>query len=205
MAKPDEFHSFQSPMNRTAASFQRLGWLGFWLQVLFGALPILMWIASVFFSPAQLTNRPVPWWTYLAYLCPIALIFTIYWCYRYTRLSPKLLDPELRPPRLEVIQLIRFGLLVNLTGMAFAIIVLLGQVTTLWFRISLLPTGSSTITTPLPGTTVVNSGAIILPLQMMGILAMVCTIAAEWVGTFISLILLYQVNQYRNSVPSYEE
>ncbi len=198
MVEPVEFYPSHSPMEQIASDFRRWGWLGFWLQILFGAVPLLMLFATLFFAPAQLTNRSLPWWSYLAYLCPFALIFTIYWFYRYTTLSQKLLDPHIRPPKSEVIRSLRLGLIVNLIGMGFAIIVALGQVTTLWVRMSMLPPGASTITTSTPGTVVMNQGAMVLPLQMMGIMAMVCTIAAGWIGIFISLALLYRVNQHRN-------
>lgn len=192
-------------MDPIATDFRRWGWLGLWLQLLFGAMPILMGFGSLFLTPTQFANRPIPWWTYLAYVCPLVLIFTIYWCYRYTCLSNQLRDPDLRPPKATVIRSIQIGLIVNLIGMAFAILVALGQVTTLWFRMSALPPGASTITTATPGTVVLNPGSLVLPLQVIGVLAMVCTIAATWIGVCISLILLLSVNRNRNSRAKLQE
>lgn len=180
-----------------AASFRWLGWLGFVLQALFGVIPIVVVITTALFSPLQ---RQVGFsfglWSAIA--CLGLLIFSIYWCFRYTVLARKLEDPDLRPAKSSVVQDVKWGLVVNLGIIAIAAIIAMFRVGQLTFTLLTLPQ-SATLITPNPvGTAVATPGAMIAPSNMIAIQAMVNAILAGLVGVVVSLLLLYQVGQHRN-------
>ena len=77
-----------STPQRLAKAFTRLGWIGFWLQVVLAALPIILMIYVLFFCPsASIQRRGMGLMEYMALLCLAILFFTTFWCYRYTRLG----------------------------------------------------------------------------------------------------------------------
>lgn len=68
----------------------------------------------------------------------------------------------------------------------------------LTFRMMTLPQGA-TVIAPQQAGTVMAPGALITPSHMIAIQAMVYAIAAGLVGVIVSLLLLHQVGQHRNS------
>jgi hypothetical protein len=83
--------------NRIASEFRIVGWIGFFLQLALGLIPIFIAVPVLFFGDSQrrMANR-YSMGTFFAYACLFVLLFTIYWCFRYTRLSKKIDDPCLR-------------------------------------------------------------------------------------------------------------
>jgi heme/copper-type cytochrome/quinol oxidase subunit 2 len=181
-----------------AQSFRWLGWIGLILQSLFGVIPILVLISSVLFRPQQSQWGGFSFGLWMAIACIIILIFSIYWCFRYTRLAHQLEHPDLRPPKAQVIRDLRLGLVANISTMAIAVLISLFRVGQLSFKMLTLPQGSTVIAPNQVGTTVAQ-GTIIAPSNMIAIQAMVNTIAAGLIGAIIALLLLYQVGQHRNS------
>ncbi|WP_026735124.1 DUF3611 family protein [Fischerella sp. PCC 9605] len=180
--------------NRIASEFRIVGWIGFFLQLALGLIPIFIAVPVLFFGDSQrrMANR-YSMGTFFAYACLFVLLFTIYWCFRYTRLSKKIDDPYLRPSKAEVIRDIWIGIIANVGGMIFAVIVMMTQVGLLLNRVLSLPQGASTIYTRVPGAAVATPGLPITPLQMMSMQAIVNAIAAELVGVIVALWLLYRI------------
>ncbi|MBE9200496.1 MULTISPECIES: DUF3611 family protein [unclassified Nodularia (in: cyanobacteria)] len=186
-----------SPTPRQIAhSLRWLGWIGFWLQALLGFIPILVVVASVLFSPGR-QRSGLSFGLGLAIACLVILLFSIYWCFRYTQLANKLESPNLRPAKSQVSQNLKLGLLANIGIMAIAVLIALSQVGTLTFKMLMMPQGSTMIT-PNQTATMVTQGAIITPSNMIAIQAMVNAIAAGLVGAIVALLLLYQVGQHRH-------
>ncbi|MFB2837688.1 DUF3611 family protein [Floridanema evergladense] len=182
-------------VGRIAKEMRVIGWAGFWLQLFFGFIPVGFAIFFLFLprNPNKLgSSGSVAF--FFGYASLIALIFTLYWCFRYTRIGQKLTNPEIRPSRAEVIRTLSIGLIVNLAGMIFAVIVALYQVNGLLAKLLSLPQGSSTLLTPTQGTAVL-ARVPITPLQMMGLQAVICAIAAQIIGLIVALWLLHRVNQ----------
>lgn len=159
-----------------------------------GSIPLFIAIPTLLFrgnSGRVGTQNSIG--VFFAYACLLALLFTIYWCFRYTRLSKKLDDPDLRPSRKEVTRDLWIGILANISGMIFAVIVLLTQVGLLLNRVLSLSQGAATIYTPLPGAAIATSNLPITPLQIISMQAVSCAIAAELVGVIVALWLLYRL------------
>jgi hypothetical protein len=192
-------HLTNSPSSNVlqiAAAFRRLGWIGFWLQALLGFIPFVILIFVLFFNP---NGGGFDLKVILAYGCLLALVFTIYWCYRYTRLANKLENSKLRPSKEEVTRSLWIGLLANVGGMSCAVLVAIWLVGTLLFKMLSLPQGATTIA-PTRGSegTVISPGQIVVPNDLIAMQAMVITVAAELIGIIVALLLLYRVSQNRS-------
>ena len=195
MLKLLESDSPPPSVRRIATEMRIIGWTGFWLQLFFGFIPVAFAVFFLFI-PRNTTklggSGSIAF--FFGYASLIALVFTIYWCYRYTRIGQKLTNPDLRPSRFEVSRTLSIGLLVNLMGMIFAVIVAMYQVNNLLVKLLSLPQGSATIFNPAQGGSVV-ARVPITPLQMMGLQAVISAIAAELIGLIVALWLLHRVNQ----------
>jgi hypothetical protein len=176
-----------SNLHKLANAFRRWGWIGFWVQLILGFMPIMVLIFALVFRnlPNSDTSGNSLLFIILSYACLLALLFTLYWCFRYTRLSKKLDQPDKRPAKAEVIRCLWIGLVANVVGMAFAVIVGMGQVGTLLFKMLF----SS------PSVALYNPRATIVPFDIIAMQAMINTIAAELIGVIISLWLLQRVYQ----------
>ncbi|MGV0028590.1 DUF3611 family protein [Phormidesmis priestleyi] len=133
----------------------------------------------------------------MAIACLIVLLFSIYWCFRYTQLANKLEIRDLRPAKSKVIRDLKLGLLINIGMIAIAVLIAMFRVGALTFKMLTVPQGATVIAPNQLGT--VASASLITPSNMIAIQAMINTIAAGLVGTVIALLLLYQVGQHRSS------
>ncbi|HIK54332.1 MAG TPA: DUF3611 family protein [Synechococcales cyanobacterium M55_K2018_004] len=180
-----------------ARSFRWLGWGGFWLQALLGFIPILVVLSSVLFRPARQTNF-FSFGLWLAIICAVVLVFSAYWCFHYTQIARKLKSPDLRPAKSEVLRDLKIGVVANFSIMAIAVIIALSRVGGLTIKMLSMPQGATVIMPNQLGTTI-NPGALITPSNMIAIQAMINAIAAGLVGAIVSLLLIHQVGQHRNS------
>ncbi|NJL43304.1 MAG: DUF3611 family protein [Pseudanabaena sp. SU_2_4] len=180
-----------------ARFFRLLGWIGFWLQSLLGFIPILVVVAAVLFNPSQQQSGGLSFGLFLAIACLMLLLFSIYWCFRYTQLANKLEVRDLRPAKSQVIRDLKLGLSANIGSMAIAVLIAMVRVGELTFKMLALPQGA-TVITPNQTRTMVTQGALIAPSNMIAIQAMVNTIAAGLVGVVVALLLLYLVGQHHN-------
>lgn len=185
-----------STPQQIAQSCRWLGWLGFGLQALLGFIPILVVITTMLFSPRQQQSGfTLDLW--LAIACLVILLFSIYWCFRYTQLANRLEIRDLRPARSQVMQDIKLGLLANLGIIAIAVLIALAKVGELTFKMLVMPQGA-TVITPSPTGRLVAQGAIVTASNMIAIQALINAIAAGLIGVIVALLLLYQVGQHRN-------
>lgn len=188
-----------SPTPRQIArSFRLLGWVGFWLQSFLGFIPILVVITAVLFSPTSQQSPGMPMGLFAAIVCLTMLIFSVYWCFRYTQLANQLEIRDRRPAKAQVYRDLKLGLLANIGSMTIAVLIALTRVGELTFKMLTLPQGS-TVITPGQTNTMVTQGAMVTASNMIAIQAMVNTIAASLVGISVALLLLYQVGQHQNT------
>jgi hypothetical protein len=187
-----------SPTPREIAqSFRWLGWAGFCLQALLGFIPILVVVMTVLFGSGAKQRIGLPFGLWLAIACLIILLFSIYWCFRYTQLANQLEIPDLRPAKSQVVRDLKLGLTANIGIITIAVLIALVRVGELSFKMLTLPQGSTVITPNQLGTTVAAPGALITPSNMIAIQAMIHAIAAGLVGVIVALLLLYQVGLHR--------
>lgn len=184
-------------LHHLAKQFHRLGWIGFWVQLILGFIPVFVLAFALLFQNLPNGNPGVNSWLILilAYGCLLALLFTLYWFFRYTRIAKKLDSTDKHPSKADIIRSLWIGLIANVVGMACAVMVAMGQVGTLLFKVLFIPQGAATIYRQTPEETVYSSGSIIVPFDLIALQAMVNTVAAELVGIIVALWLLSRVNQ----------
>jgi formate hydrogenlyase subunit 3/multisubunit Na+/H+ antiporter MnhD subunit len=191
-------------LGQIAHSFKWLGWLGIWLQALLGFIPILVVLMNVFFGSGQRYQLGLSFNLWLAIIALLVLLFSIYWCYRYTRIGSTLTDPQRRPSKNEVYRVLKTGLVTNLAILVLGVLIALLRVSALTFKMLAVPQGATVLApSPMnpmtPGAATLTPGALITPSNMIAIQSMIHGIAAGLVGLIIALILIFLVGLYRST------
>ena len=127
----------------------------------------------------------------------VTLLFTIFWCFSYTRLGKKREKAEKYPKKAIVLRSVWIGIMANLGVMFLAILIGIITLGRLLYVILSLPQGATTILQPVPGGTMVNPGLVIVPMDILGLLAVMNVILAGLVGVTISLWLLSRIHVWQ--------
>jgi hypothetical protein len=178
---------------KLVAPLRRLGWISFWLQVVLGVVPLVIFIFGRLFNPASgegfnLTGL-------LTLVCLIGLLFTIYWSFQYVRIAKAIKNPRRHPTKSGVARSLWLGTSVNLGVMALALVIGMGMLGTMIGVMMVLPQGAAAVyqTTP-NGSAIVNSRYAISTMDLFGLQAVINAIAAGLVGTVTSLLLIRRLN-----------
>jgi hypothetical protein len=172
-----------------ARAFTRLGWVGFWLQVVIGSIPIIG--MAYFFTFSRSTPRQrsgVPFVEYLTIANLLLLLFMTLWSYRYTRLGKRLMDPEKRPSESDLIGAVWTGVVATTVGMLFSMIVILIEAANLLFYF---------LKAPQAGMPVIQTGGAeavywVSSVDMVSLMALILTLFSELLVLVFSLWLLFQ-------------
>ncbi|WP_009544592.1 DUF3611 family protein [Crocosphaera subtropica] len=189
------FLSSSTNPQHLARSFLWLGRIGLILQIFLGFIPLLVVVAYVLSQSGQGLIGGFSFGLWLAIACLIILMFSIYWCFRYTNLANKLRKAETRPSKSQVVRHLQLGLLANIVILIITVIIALFRVGELTFKLLTLPQGATVIAPNKIGTTLATPGALITPSNMIAIQAMLNVIAAGLVGVIVALLLLYKVGK----------
>ena len=113
-----------------APAFSRLGWLGFWMQIAIGAIPVAFTIYAFAFGAARPagTRSGFPLIQYLTIASLLVLAFTTVWFYRYTRLAARIADPDRRPTESSVQRTVWTGITASTLGITFSMLVMFFEV-----------------------------------------------------------------------------
>ncbi len=172
-----------------ARAFSRLGWAGFWLQVVFGSLPIIVMASYLTFSRSATVSRSgFPFVEYLTIANLLMLVFTTFWSYRYTRLAKRIMDPQRRPSESYGIGSVWTGVVASTVGMLFSMIVMLIEAANLLFYFLKAPQGGIPV--------VQTSGAAavhwVSSVDMVSLMALILTLFSELIILVFSLWLLFR-------------
>lgn len=164
-------------------------------QLILGIIPSISFVILVInqkINPYQsAVNFGVGW--ALGFLSLIGLGFSIFWWTRIKKLPPKLRDTQRRPPRREVIQDLKTGLIVNLGGMVCLGISSLIYIWVLMVKVMVIPArGVSIQSNALVPLQVITS------LDIISLLAIIHTIAAELLGVLGYLWLANRVINFHS-------
>jgi hypothetical protein len=166
-----------------------LGWAGFWLQLVFGSIPIVVMV--YYFAFSRSTSGLRSGFRFIEYLTIanlLILVFTTLWSYLYTRLGKRLLDPERRPPESYILGSVWTGVMASTAGMLFSMIVLLVEAANLLFYFLKAPqAGIPVIQTS--GTDAVHW---VSSVDMVSLIALILTLFAELIVLVFSLWLLFR-------------
>jgi hypothetical protein len=172
-----------------AGAFSRLGWAGFWLQVVFGSLPILMMVYYFAFSrPDPETRGGFGFLELLTVINLLMLIFTTYWSYRYTRIGRRIRDSEESPSEPYLVGTVWTGVVATTTGMLFSMISILIETANLLFYFLKSPQAGI----PVIQTSGVASTHWVSSVDMLSLMALVLFLFAELIVLVFSLWLLFR-------------
>ena len=177
-------------------SFSSLGWLGFWMQIAIGLVPLALTIYALAFgrNPAPGTRAGLPLIEYLSIAGLFVLAFTVLWSFRYTRLAIRLADPERRPTRAAVQKTVWTGVKASTFGIVLSMLVMLFEVIQLLIYFLRAPQAGVPVVQTTAGPTSWVSAA-----DIAGLLALLLTTYVEVIVLVFSLWLLF-----RTTLPSLE-
>ena len=185
-----------SRKDRLAQAFSSLGWLGFWMQIAVGSVPLALIIFALAFgrNPATGTRAGFPLIEYLSIAGLLVLAFTALWSFRYTRLAVRLADPARRPVRTAVQRTVWTGVKASTIGILLSMLVLFFEVTQLLIYFLRTPQAG----VPVIQTTA-NPASWVSAADVAGLLALLLTMFVEITVLVFSLWLLF-----RTTLPSVE-
>jgi hypothetical protein len=165
-----------------------LGWVGLWIQVVFGSIPILVTVYYLTFSrTATDSGNGLSVVTYLTIANLLMLVFTTFWSYRYTRLAKRLTDPERRPSESDIVGVVWTGVVASTVGMFFSMIVMLIEAANLLFYF---------LKAPQAGIPVIQTGAgavhWVSSVDMISLMALILALFSELIILVFSLWLLFR-------------
>jgi hypothetical protein len=180
-----------------AKAFSRLGWIGFWIQILLGSVPVLLMIYVFVFARTTASGERggVPLVEYLTIASLLLLCFTTLWSYRYTIVAKRIADPQQRPPETLPARTAWTGVLVSMLGVLLSMIVMLIEVAHLLFYFLKVPQ----VGVPAIQTTGGGSTSWVSAVDIMNLMALMLAMFSQLIILIFSLWLLF-----RTTVPSIE-
>src|SRR6516165_7154669 len=176
-----------------ANAFSRLGWTGFWIQIVIGIVPLTLIIYAQ--STGATTSRGLLLVGYLTIAGFLVLIFTTVWFYRYTRLAERISNSTLRRALFLVLKAAWIGVASSALGIVFSMLVILFEVAQLLMYFLRAPQAG----VPVIQTTGGGQASWVSAADIMHLMALVVTTFGEFIVLAFSLWLLF-----RTTLPSAE-
>ncbi len=120
----------------------------------------------------------------------MVLLFTTFWFYRYMVLAKKIADPERRPPREAVTNIVWIGIWAGSIGIFFSMILLLSAVGRLLFNLLTVPPG--VMIAPTGGGASVE---FVTAADAVTLMSVVIVLAAELIVLGMSIWLLFRATR----------
>jgi hypothetical protein len=179
-----------------AKQFSRLGWIGFYVQVVLLVISIFLLIYVLYISsPESATRKGLDLNNYLSYGSLIFLAFTTYWFYYYTRLSKKIANSDLRPSRYSVERKLWIGLWASALGIVDSMILMMQAVGRLLITM---------LATPQTGLTISGTGEdptyTLSAIDAISLMSLQFIVTAELVILGFSIWLLFRVSRQSENI-----
>jgi hypothetical protein len=188
-----------SKMEGLAKTFARLGWIGFWLQVVLGSIPVVLMLYVFAFSGRTSGPRAgLPIVEYLSVVSLLVLLFTTFWFYRYTRLAKTLADPHSNLTESAVLTNVWTGLVASSLGILFSMLVMLIEVGQLLFYFLAAPQGGI----PAIQTTLGESASWVSAVDLVSLMSLLLALAAEVIALVFGLWLMFRTTQLSGEFPA---
>lgn len=175
---------------RIAKSFARLGWIGLCIQAVVMILPLFMF-GYMIFGKAAGTRDPLDFTEYFAFFGLLILAFTTFWSFYYTRLAKRIRDPQRRPTRESIINVLWVGLWASCLGIVVSLLTLFIEVYRLLILFLKAPQGG----VPVIQTQPESRTGWVSAIDAVSLLAEVCTIAGEFLLLALTLWLLFRMTK----------
>ncbi len=195
--------SLQPPgLDNLARTFSRLGRIGFWMQVVMGAmLLILMFYIFVFAGSPSGPRAGLAIVEYLTAAGLLILVFTTIWFHRYIRLARRIAAPQSRPPASSVIRSVWTGLVASSLGVLFSMLVMMIETGHLLFYFLAAPQGG----VPVFQTPGAGLASWVSAIDMASLMALNLFVFAELIVLIFSLWLLFRTMQAAAEFPQAPE
>lgn len=192
----DDLHV--SKVDGLAKTFQRTGRVGFWVQVVMGAFPVLLMLYVFTFSGSVTGPRQgLPIVSYLTAINLLLLVFVVFWFSRYPAIGRKIADSATRPSEGSVTRTVWIGLIASSLGIVFSILVMLIEVSQMLFYFLSTPQGG----VPTFQTTPTSlGGSWVSAVDFASLMALVVVLAAEVLATIFGLWLLFRTTHTYESL-----
>lgn len=185
-------------LEKIGRSFSRLGWIGVWIQAVLAILPLVM-LAYVLFGMAAGTRTALFGVVdYLAFIGLAILAFTTLWSFRYTRLGKRIANPDRCPPWKSVARTLWIGAWAGCAGIFVSMTLLVVEVVRLLIILLKAPQGG----VPVIRTEIESRTAWVSTIDVVALLAEICTLAGELLVVGITLWLLLRIAQSVDSFPA---
>jgi hypothetical protein len=183
-----------------ARAFSRLGWIGFWLQLVFGAVTIVGMGYYFFAQPASEDRNGLPFVEFLTIADLLLLAFTTFWSYRYVWLARRIGDPARRPPESKVVNIVWTGVMASAIGLLFSMFVMVVEAAKLLYYF---------LKSPQAGIPVIQTSGAAAPhwvssVDMVSLMALILTTFAELIVLVFSLWLLFRSTMASAEYPQTE-
>jgi len=175
--------------SRLARAFLRLGWIGFWLQIAIGSIPVALFIYGFLFGVGDgigTRGRFAPL-EYLTVGSLLVLAFTTIWFYRYTRLARQIGDPDRRPSAPSIRRIAWIGVAASTLGIVFSALVMMFEVVQLMLYFLRAPQAG----VPVIQTTGGGPASWVSAGDILGLLGLIITMSVEIAVLALSLWLLF--------------
>ncbi|AFL73418.1 DUF3611 family protein [Thiocystis violascens] len=172
-------------------AFSRLGWSGFWIQIVVGAIPIILMV--YFFTFANSPTGPragLPMVEFLTLGSLVLLVFTTFWFWRYTRIAKSIRAPQSTLPLDSLNQTVWTGIVASSIGILLSVTVVFVEASHLLFYFLSSPqAGVPVIQAQTAGTSWVSA------VDMISLMALILVLAAEVAVLVLGLWLLFRTTQ----------
>jgi Protein of unknown function (DUF3611) len=172
-----------------ATQMRRVGWAGFWSQLILAVVSTAIFIFAILIS-GNSANNPATGGSLLFSIGGLLGLYgSTFWSFNYMKIARKLKNPDLRPKKAETIQTIRFGIMLSAIGMGLSV---MGAES---ISGTLLAKSFSSIETKMGFFNPSALSKIIDPLDISIVLANTHTITAHFIGMVSSLWLLNKISK----------
>jgi hypothetical protein len=181
----------QSSINGSlSGAFSRLGWIGFWLQLGIGAIPVVLLIYAALFGGSEGvgTRGGFALIEYLTIGSLLVLGFTTIWFYRYTRLARQIAEPDHRPPMDSLRRAAWIGVAASTLGIVFSALVIMFEVVQLLVYFLRAPQAG----VPVIQTTSGGAASWVSAGDLLSLLGLIFAMLVEIVVLTLSLWLLFR-------------
>jgi hypothetical protein len=171
------------------ASFMKLGWIGFVIQLVLLTVPLLLALYMMFsFSPESAARKGIDLSNYLSYGSLIVAIFTAFWLFRYTRLGQRIADGDPALSGAGVLKTVWIGIWAGSLGILFSMLQLFSAAGRILFVMLANPQTGLMVSPQIGG----NPAQSISALDGISLLTLLVLLTAELVVLGLSLWLLYR-------------
>jgi hypothetical protein len=173
-------------------AFSRFGWIGFWMQVAIGSIPVALLIYAALLGGGDGvgTRSRFGLIQYLEIGSLLVLAFTTIWFYRYTQLAHRIAELDLSPSLQSLQRTAWIGVGASTLGIVFSAVVMMFEVTQLLLYFLRAPQAG----VPVVQTTSGGPASWVSAGDVLSVMGLIFTMLVEIVVLVLSLWLLFRTS-----------